>query len=274
MEFKQIKYPGGLFELCDDPHNERVRIDSINGSLDGIDRAIAEYIPAHCQKIIVKAKNEEFIHFLSQGYRHEGSIPGYFKGESMHFLCSYLNEDRSRDKNYLVEKERIDKIISGPHSQYNTKYSFEIREIEGDEFETLAQFYASIFAVYPTPVHEPAHLRNCHAAGTRYLAVYEGDRLVSAASAEINSRFRNAELTDCATRPEYQGKGLIYLLLNALEQLLLEQGISCHYTLARSGSFGMNKAFYNLGFSYSGKLINNCHIYSGIENMNVWYKNH
>ncbi|MDH4057298.1 MAG: hypothetical protein OEU76_00970, partial [Cyclobacteriaceae bacterium] len=62
-------------------------------------------------------------------------------------------------------------------------------------------------------------------------------------------------------------------LLFKLENELTKQGINCLYSLARAESYGMNKAFFQLGYTYGGRLINNCYIFSGLEDMNVWYKN-
>ena len=84
-------------------------------------------------------------------------------------------------------------------------------------------------------------------------------------------RLRRA-VTDCATQKYAQGKGYMKKLLLALEEKLVGDGIKCLYTLARAESVGMNKAFFQLGYAYGGRLVNNCYIYSGIEDMNVWWK--
>jgi hypothetical protein len=72
--------------------------------------------------------------------------------------------------------------------------------------------------------------------------------------------------------PQAEGKGHMKKLLLLLEQKLRADGITCCYTIARSESFSMNKAFAQLGYTYGGRLVNNCFIYSGLEDMNIWYK--
>jgi putative beta-lysine N-acetyltransferase len=108
--------------------------------------------------------------------------------------------------------------------------------------------------------------------GTVFAYIENGQQIVSAASAEINRKFKNAELTDCATLPQAAGQGHMKKLLSFLEQQLQAEGIGCCYTIARAESVSMNKAFAQLGYTYGGRLVNNCFIYSGIEDMNVWYK--
>jgi beta-lysine N6-acetyltransferase len=61
-------------------------------------------------------------------------------------------------------------------------------------------------------------------------------------------------------------------LLTQLEKELVKNGIYCAYSIARALSYGMNKSFYQLGYSYTGRLTNNCYIFDKIEDMNVWVK--
>jgi putative beta-lysine N-acetyltransferase len=102
--------------------------------------------------------------------------------------------------------------------------------------------------------------------------LYQG-KIVSAASAEINSFYKNAELTDCATLAEHRKFGLMKMILQELEKDLKNNGIFCAYSIARALSFGMNAALFQLGYSYRGRFMNNCYIYDKLENMNMWVKN-
>jgi len=60
--------------------------------------------------------------------------------------------------------------------------------------------------------------------------------------------------------------------LEKLEEELKRKGIFCSYSIARAQSFGMNAVLYQLGYTYRGRLINNCYIYDKLENMNMWVK--
>lgn len=106
-----------------------------------------------------------------------------------------------------------------------------------------------------------------------YRLIRNGEgRCVSAASAEINDKHANAELTDCATDRDNRGRGLMHHILTALQVDPAERGIQTAYTMARAGSYGMNKAFFRLGFEYTGRLLNNCDIAGTFEDMNIWTK--
>jgi len=115
-------------------------------------------------------------------------------------------------------------------------------------------------------------LRKTMEEGTVYVVIRQDNKIMSVASAEINRLYSNAELTDCATLPTAQGKGYMKKLIVKLEKILEREGIHCLYTIARAESYSMNKVFWQLNYSYGGRMTNNCFIYSGLEDMNVWYK--
>ena len=56
--------------------------------------------------------------------------------------------------------------------------------------------------------------------GTVYFGSFFKGEIVSAASAEINTFYKNAELTDCATLVKHQKHGLMKVLLQRLEREL------------------------------------------------------
>lgn len=102
--------------------------------------------------------------------------------------------------------------------------------------------------------------------------VRENGRLVSAASAEVSWANRHAEMTDCATLPDYRGEGLMAAIFKELGREMLRQGISCLYSLARAASPGMNAVLRRLGYPLRGRMVNNCHIMGQFEDMNLWVK--
>jgi putative beta-lysine N-acetyltransferase len=136
----------------------------------------------------------------------------------------------------------------------------------------MAAVYARVFESYPFPIHDPAYLLETMDNDVRYQGVFQDDRLIALASAEIDVRGGNAEMTDFATLPDARGQGLAGLLLCGLESMLAEAGIATAYTIARATSFGMNITFAKNGYEYAGTLVNNTHIAGGLESMNVWYK--
>jgi putative beta-lysine N-acetyltransferase len=97
-------------------------------------------------------------------------------------------------------------------------------------------------------------------------------QIIAAASAEINMEYRNAEITDCATLSSHRKGGYMYDIIQSLENELVSKRIFCSYSIARALSFGMNAVLHKSGYSYQGRLKNNCYIYDKIEDMNVWSK--
>ena len=149
---------------------------------------------------------------------------------------------------------------------------FIIRPATLTDAQGLSELYRQCFKVYPTPLQDPAYIQSCMQGDTLfYVATFEG-KIVSAASAEKNSREKHAELTDCATLPQFRKYGLIRNLLHLLEIEIIGLDYESIYSLARALSFGMNKALFQEGFQYTGRLIMNCYIFDKLEDMNLWVK--
>lgn len=59
----------------------------------------------------------------------------------------------------------------------------------------------------------------------------------------------------------------------ALETKLAGHCLLNAFSLVRATSAGMNAALCSLlGYTYHGRLCNNCHIAGGFEDMNLWVK--
>lgn len=105
-----------------------------------------------------------------------------------------------------------------------------------------------------------------------HFLVEKQGKIVSLASAEMDLENKSAEITDCLTFPSERGKGLIKELITALEKELSYRGFQSAYTLCRASSSGINTAFASLGYAYTGRLVNNCRIGRGFEDINIWCK--
>ncbi len=248
-----------------------MRIDDYFGEAKEVLALITQSTPEWAEKIIIKSRKEELDYFLSNGFQQEAFIAGYFKGVDMFFIVKYLSPLRAINSKQTAEQEIIDKLLKEARSNDPVDCGDVSLATEQDADE-LTQLYASTFNYYPTPIGESGYVLKTMNAGTIYVVAREQNKIVSAASAEIVGEFSNAELTDCATLPEVQGKGYMKKLLCKLEEILLQQNVHCLYTIARSESYSMNKVFYQLRYTYGGRMTNNCYIYSGLEDMNVWYK--
>ena len=141
-----------------------------------------------------------------------------------------------------------------------------------EDAEGLAHLYKQVFKVYPVPVSEPDYIKKSMGDGAIYMAAFKEGTIAGAVSAEVEPVYGNAEMTDCATLPDYRQYGLMQKLISALEDILRGRQIFCLYTIARARSYGMSAVFHKLGYAYRGRLANNCIISEGLEDMNVWVK--
>ena len=98
------------------------------------------------------------------------------------------------------------------------------------------------------------------------------NKIISAASIDVDQRTSSAELTDCATTEDHCGKGLMSHLVKSLEIEAKKLNLITLYSIARARSIGMNSVFSHNMYNYYGCLINNCHICGQLENMNIWSK--
>jgi len=269
--YQEINRPDVKMLLCLDPFNRRVRVDELEGDLQVGLSLIGEQSPDWAEKIILKARREHLVPLLEHGWTQEAAIPGYFKGIDMYFMVYYRQTRRSHSDQTERERAIVQKILELARNPLKTG-SEKIQRSTAKDAAGLALLYSTVFAIYPTPLGDPAYIRKTMENGTVYVHIEKDGKVLSAASAEVNRTFANAELTDCATLPTEQGKGHMALLLARLEDILTRDEVRCLYTICRAQSFGMNKVFYNLGYDFGGCLVNNCNIYSGLENMNVWYK--
>ncbi|MCO4781456.1 MAG: putative beta-lysine N-acetyltransferase [Candidatus Cloacimonetes bacterium] len=225
-------------------------------------------------KIFVKAIPNDFQQWLSHGYMMEGILKYFFEGKDAYVLSYFRTDKRIQSKNLMAEAKLIEELL------YNTKPKkirpldpkLEIRLGTKENISDLITIYRSVFDTYPSPLTNPDYIKSTMDRNVIFRLAYLDDVAIAAASAEIDFKNSNAELTDCATTPEAQGKGVMQHLLIQLENDLREKKIKTGYTMARAMSFGMNCSFMRLGYEFSGRLINNCDIFGQFEDINIWVK--
>ncbi|CAG9608174.1 putative beta-lysine N-acetyltransferase [Pseudoneobacillus rhizosphaerae] len=262
--------------VYDDPFNKRIRIDDYYGGIapviDYVENLMKE---KKREKLIIKVRSEHFKEFLERGFTCEAIIDHYYLGSTMYFFTKYFDQKRNQNDHWITEDQILGSIngmeISTDTLQPPNEYH--LKKVDATDAEKLALLYQTVFKIYPTPLHDSEYIKETIEDGTIYYAFYCNGAIVSAASAEVNRMYRNAELTDCATLTEHRKHGLMKILLKKLELELFDQGIYCSYSIARSLSFGMNAVLHQLGYRYRGRLKNNVFIYDKLENMNVWVKN-
>ncbi len=214
--------------------------------------------------------------FYANGFILEAQIPKcYDNQEAAFFVSKFLNSDRLLEmeteqlyefSKMLKEAKPLQKkeIVENP--------SFQITALKKGSFEEITAIYREVFETYPFPITDPVYVLKSFSEGVQYYGAETKGKIVALASAEVDKKGKNAEMTDFATLPQYRGKGLALLLLNKMEQEMAHQGIKTLYTIARLNSPGMNKTFLRMNYTYSGTLVKNTHIAGKIESMNVYYK--
>ena len=265
-----------FLEIYLDPFNKRIRVDDYRGNTKLLIEKAEELISTHkAEKLIVKVRNEDYFRFLEKGLQPEAVVDRYFLGSDAHFFSKFYTPERKKNDHWVIEDGiihsiyQLDTIVQKtvPPKEYELRLADESCAVE------LASLYRQVFPIYPTPLHDPEYIKKTIKEGTIYYTFFYQGNIVSAASAEVNSFYKNAELTDCATLTEHRKYGLMKIILQELEGELKRKGIYCAYSIARSLSFGMNAVLFQLGYSYRGRFMNNCYIYDKLENMNMWVKN-
>lgn len=270
-----IKNENLTMKLFIDLFNKRVRVDDLYGDISkGIEKAEEIAKANQAEKLIIKGRKEHFPLLFKYGYTCEAMIDSYFLGSDMFFFCKYFTVERRTSSQWLREDSIVENVnkLERHIKSINPPQEYILKRLILDDAVNLAALYQEVFQIYPTPLNNPDYIKETMDEGTIYYGFLYNGQIVSAASAEVNDFYKNAELTDCATLPEHRKHGLMKILLEQLEHELKSNGVYCAYSIARALSFGMNAALYQLGYSYTGRLMNNCYIYDKLEDMNVWLK--
>ncbi len=226
-------------------------------------------------KVFVKARSEDFQTFLSHGYMMEGVLRYYFRGKDAYVLSRFSSVDRVHSADLVAEAKLVEELIyhSAPTDQLKPlPDGVKIVQATDEHIPALVATYRSVFETYPSPLTSADFIKSTMERNVLYAMAMRGNEALAAASADVNPKHSNAEMTDCATFPHARGQGLMQHILLALEDELRSRKIMTAYTLARAASVGMNRVFFRLGYEFSGRLINNCDIFGTFEDMNIWVK--
>lgn len=211
--------------------------------------------------------------FARENFTVEGKITRFFKGNDDALCHSFF-----LDKGRMISKYGDGGQMVGEYSQdylppKNINSPYEITDAAEADITFMTELFQSVFTTYPSPVFDKEYIRsNMKKNRVIYKAARHNGKIVGIASAELDSSNLNAELTDCVTIPEYRGQGILTAILKELEDQLKNSGYICLYSLCRSHIPSVNRAFKSLGYNYSGKMINNCHMCGNFEDMNIWVK--
>ncbi|MFS0863241.1 putative beta-lysine N-acetyltransferase [Fredinandcohnia sp. 179-A 10B2 NHS] len=255
--------------------NRRLKLEEYRGNLPLIIEEMYKLVDNHqLEKLICKVRHEDLFVFIENGFMIEAVIKRYFVGSDCYFVTKYFSNERRNSDKWMEEETILSGVLAKKREEYSpdSDPKFHIRKATPKDATELASLYSQVFQIYPTPLNKPNYIEKVMNDTTIFYVVEDNGQIVSAASAEVNGPQFNAELTDCATLPSYRKHGLMKQLLVRLEEELVRNDIFCAYSIARALSYGMNNCFYQLGYSYTGRLTNNCYIFDKIEDMNVWVR--
>ncbi len=237
----------------------------------GLAEALIETADEYDRGRVVLMTQTDIIEDLHQeGFEVEAVIPSFYEGEED---CAILSYAMDTERGELADPKGValvERIVeeSQPKKRAISSVETELATIE--DSAAIAALIDDTFAQYPTPSGVPRYIESYIQKGNPFRIVKEGDDIVACASADLTPIAKAAELTDCATRPEHRGRGLMQAILTDLIGDLQRINYSTAFTLARASIPGVNLAFDRLGFELHGTMRSSCRIGGGLEDMNVW----
>lgn len=253
-----------------DPHNDRIKLFHVTASeLENLEGSLGTCNLAG--KILAYALPGQDEAWKNLGFRHEGVLRGFFAdGTNAHVWAAYPDPERAREEDAFHHAVVVQTARDRARA-YNPTLpeGFRCHTATPDHAGEIVALMQSSFPVYPTPITVENVARSMQAElGLWKVIRNRVGNLVAVASADLDSRHRSAELTDCVTREDHRGRGLMVYLLHELTAQLGDNYQL--FSLARAGESSINCCFSKLGFDFTGRLVNNCRMPSGWESMNIW----
>jgi putative beta-lysine N-acetyltransferase len=226
-------------------------------------------------KIFVKVPESTVEIFSRAGYITEAIVPFFFRGKEPAVLMAKYSDPARKD---IPDATTIAEVLSAVSGYAGKRIvpglpdGFSLMHATTGDATEIAPLYRNDFKTYPFPIHDPEYIRESMQGQIRYFIMRKSHLLAAVASCEIDAENLNAEVTDFATSPPFQGRGFAGILLHRIEADLKKEGILLAYTIARAISRPVNSVFAGAGYQYAGLLPNNTNICGSLESMNVWYK--
>ncbi|WP_017727501.1 putative beta-lysine N-acetyltransferase [Halalkalibacterium ligniniphilum] len=255
-----------------DQHNDRIIVIIQNNSTKALNELSDLLKERKVGKVICYVHENATEPFLEQDWEVEGTVSTFFSTGKAIVFSHFFNQARRT----LGEGSKNEGTFDVTKRQSSFKkeilrQSFSLRRLSPKDAPALVQLYQKVFIHYPTNIFSEAYLASVMRKGARFVGIYVKETLVCAASG-IENGFGGVEITDCATDPKYQGKKLLFYVLEELEQWLEDEKIMNLYSITRSRSYAMNLTVLRRGYRYEGTMIKNCLIGEGFEDMHIWTK--
>jgi putative beta-lysine N-acetyltransferase len=256
--------------------NSRVKIVKFdNITVQNIRKIVHFAARQHLGKIICNCDIEAFENFVEAKFHLEGKIDGYFRGKDAFCMSCFINRNRklyrNKDKENLFLVKSLNVNNTFVYDDTNCKY--QIRDANENDIKGMIELFSDVFFTYPSPVYDEEYLKKTMNKKVLYKVAVDKDKIISVASADLDEKNLNAEITDCVTYPQYRGQGILSNIIYFLEKELKNRGFITLYSLARAINPGINLVLSKHDYKFRGRLINNCNICGGFEDMNIWVKN-
>jgi len=205
----------------------------------------------------------------------EGRIHGYFKGQNAFCVSYFLSSQRKISSNLHIEELLVEQCLELKDAfiYESNKSEYCIRDAEEKDIKEMVKLFSVVFSAYPSPVYNEEYLMETMNGNVLYKVADHNGKIVGIASADMDKDNLNAEITDCATYPDYRGKGILSNIIYSLELDLKKKGFITLYSLCRAINPGINIVLSKHNYKFTGRLINNCNICGAFEDMNIWIKN-
>ena len=274
-KIEKIEFDEGTAKVKFDEFNKRIKIVSFEGEVKNlVNKLMILSDKNNMGKISYVSSKEKIEEFKAEGFIMEAKVYNFLNGKPGYFLSKFITPERKMSIVIPEEEEVLIKSreYADEDYKYDTYNKYLIRNATKEDARQLAELYDSVFETYPSPMNNSDYIKFVMDNYVFFkIAVYQ-NKIVSAASADMDPTNLNVEMTDCATYKAHRGKGLMGRLIFELEKELKDKQYKVLYSMARSISTGMNIVFSKHDYEYSGRLVNHCHICGKFEDMNIWVK--
>lgn len=221
-------------------------------------------------KIVGKVPQHFAECFARGGFVVEARIPGYCQdGSDALYMGRFLTESRTLEKEPSLVADVISAARLREKSAPTPAKGYELAVMQESDAPEMAKVYSSVFKTYPFAIDDPEFIVSTM-ENVRYYAMKKDGEIAALASSDMDREAGSVEMTDFATMPEHQGRGLAFNLLERMDLDMADMGLRTAFTIARSRSHAMNITFAKAGYEFRGTLLNNTHIHGDLESMNIW----
>lgn len=256
--------------------NSRIKIVKFdNISIQNIKRIIYFASKQRIGKVICNCDIKETKKFTEAEFLLEGKIDGFFNGEDAFCMSYFTSSSRKLYRNEGKEQLLLMNSLSANNTfiYRNDRLKYRIRNANENDINGMIDLFSETFFTYPFPICDAEYLKKTMNKRVLYKVAVDNNKIISVAAADLDEENLNAEITDCATYSCYRGQGILSNIIYNLEEDLRNMGYITLYSLSRAANPSINLVLSKQDYKYRGKLINNCNICGGFENMNIWVKN-